>query len=156
MKVRAMTEQPFQEAASKPNYAPLSQRLWGMAIDGILLNVAIYALVVLLAAVFPGSLGTYGFVGSVWVLWIGCIFLYHPLMEVKLGGSVGKLLTGMRVVQVDTIAAVTFRQGVIRSLSWIVDGLLVFPVIAGVVAYRSPRNQRLGDRWANTVVIKVR
>ncbi len=77
---------------------------------------------------------------------------YHAISEYMGGASVGKLVCGLRVVGQD-LGRMTMRSSTIRSLAFYIDGMFL-----GAVAYlnmsRSPANQRAGDRWARTIVLK--
>lgn len=93
-----------------------------------------------------------GFVAS--ALWGGLAsLLYHSVSEGVGGTSVGKLILGFRVVRED-LHPVGFGSAVIRSLAYFVDAFFF-----GMPAYQSmqngPYNQRLGDKWGKTVVIKA-
>jgi uncharacterized RDD family membrane protein YckC len=78
--------------------------------------------------------------------------LYHWLTEGMYGASLGKLLCGLRVVS-ETARPIGFTQALKRSLAFYWDGLFF-----GLVGYSSMKkselNQRYGDHWAKTVVIK--
>jgi uncharacterized RDD family membrane protein YckC len=77
---------------------------------------------------------------------------YHWLTEGMYGASLGKLLCGLRVVS-EAARPIGFTQAFKRSLAFYWDGLFF-----GLIGYSSMKeselNQRYGDRWAKTVVIK--
>ena len=77
---------------------------------------------------------------------------YYPVMEVLLGGTVGKLVLGLKVVK-ENGAPVDWGASIIRTLLRIVDGLFVY-LVAAIVVWTSPTKQRLGDRVAKTLVVK--
>ena len=89
-----------------------------------------------------------------WINWLSGIAaytIYHSLSELS-GASVGKLLCGLRVLT---------AEGLPCSLVHTFKRSLVFPVDAfffGIVAYSymkdSAKQQRLGDRWAQTMVVR--
>lgn len=80
-------------------------------------------------------------------------FGYDVLFETLASGRTpGKRWTGLRVVRLDG-GSVTFTTAAVRNLVRLVDGLFGYAV--GVVAILvSPRNQRLGDVAAGTVVVR--
>jgi uncharacterized RDD family membrane protein YckC len=82
-------------------------------------------------------------------------FLYYWLMETYLGGTLGKLVLGMRVIMEDG-EPVTLTASLVRNLLRIVDGLPGFlPYLLGAIfIWTSPAKQRLGDRLAKTYVVK--
>ncbi len=78
--------------------------------------------------------------------------VYHCLTEGMYGASLGKLLCRLRVVSVEA-RPIGFMQAFKRNFAFYWDGLFF-----GLVGYSSMKkselNQRYGDHWAKTVVIK--
>jgi len=85
------------------------------------------------------------------------VFGYPAVAEtVSHGRTVGKAALGLRVVTVEG-APVGFRHAALRSGLQVVDfALIPIGVIATLSALPSPRDQRLGDRIAGTMVIRDR
>jgi uncharacterized RDD family membrane protein YckC len=77
--------------------------------------------------------------------------LYHAIMEQLGAATVGKQLTGLAVVNTDG-GAISFLAALGRSLALYVDGL--FLGIPAFSAMKPPLQQRLGDQWCGTVVVK--
>lgn len=75
---------------------------------------------------------------------------YYIGMELTFGGTVGKLITGLRVRNANG-TPLSFKGAVIRFLFLIVDGLFLY-LVAAVVVMATPKNQRLGDLVGGTVV----
>lgn len=79
-------------------------------------------------------------------------FLYHSLTEGIYGASLGKLICGLRVATGDG-RPIGIAKAMLRSLAYYFDGLFF-----GLVAYSSMKqsdlNQRYGDKWAHTVVVR--
>ena len=73
-------------------------------------------------------------------------FIYTIIEGATKGYSLSKLITGTRVVQQDTAAAITWKDALIRSLSRMVP----FEPLSGLMAY--PWH----DRWSKTIVIRTR
>lgn len=92
------------------------------------------------------SLGPFGFsfVASL---------LYHALSEGIGGASLGKAVFGLRVKSEELRPAGVWR-GVVRSLAYYVDAIL-FGLVAYSVMSKSRWLQRLGDKWAGTVVVRA-
>jgi uncharacterized RDD family membrane protein YckC len=79
--------------------------------------------------------------------------LNNGLLEWIGGTSVGKFLFRVQVIDVGG-GRITGTQALVRNLARVVDNLLLFP--AGVLALiDSPLRQRLGDRWAKTIVVRA-
>ena len=77
---------------------------------------------------------------------------YYVVSEATTGMTVGKGIVGIRVVGEDG-RHVTIGAALVRNLVRIVDALF-FYLVGFVFAAMSPRQQRLGDRAAHTVVVR--
>jgi uncharacterized RDD family membrane protein YckC len=89
------------------------------------------------------------------LFWPGLIAIaYFVLLEGIAGATIGKFLTGIRVVNEDG-TNLNWASAVVRNVARIVDAFPYFlPYLVGAISVRvSPIQQRLGDRWANTVVV---
>jgi uncharacterized RDD family membrane protein YckC len=86
------------------------------------------------------------------VFGVAALLAYHSLSEGLGGASIGKLVCGLRVVRTDGAPA-GLGAGAIRTLGFLLDSLFF-----GLVAYskmsKSALQQRYGDVWADTVVVK--
>ncbi len=87
-----------------------------------------------------------------WALSLLGGFLYQSLTEGIYGASLGKLICQLRVVTEEG-HSIGMKRALLRSLAYYVDALFF-----GLVGYssmkESPLNQRYGDRWAHTVVVR--
>jgi uncharacterized RDD family membrane protein YckC len=70
------------------------------------------------------------------------------------GRTLGKRLFRLRVMDSDGFH-LQRSQVVIRNLLRVIDSLPLFYLVGGAASFFSPLYQRLGDRVANTVVIKL-
>lgn len=70
------------------------------------------------------------------------------------GQTLGKRVFRLRVVDAEGLR-IQFSQIVIRNLLRFVDALPLFYFLGGIVAWFSPKCQRLGDIAASTVVIRM-
>jgi uncharacterized RDD family membrane protein YckC len=77
---------------------------------------------------------------------------YYVVCESASGATLGKRIVGIRVVG-EGGEHVTFGAAVVRNLLRLVDGLF-FYLVGALFALTSPRDQRLGDRAAHTVVVR--
>lgn len=87
-------------------------------------------------------------------VWLLLLALYFPLTEAYTGRSVGKWVTGTRVVTADG-ASPGLRRAVIRTLARLleVNPFLLGGVPAGIAVLASRHSQRLGDMAAGTYVV---
>jgi len=81
---------------------------------------------------------------------------YFVVLEGAFGATVGKLVLGIRVRALDG-TRIGFGAAAIRNVARVVDGFpYLIPYLVGAIAVsRSETDQRLGDRWAKTVVVLV-
>ncbi|GEM_PF-4081544 len=94
----------------------------------------------------------YGLCGFSAQLYFLAIFTYYVLFEWKLGGTLGKLVTGMRVVK-STGEPLDLKASLIRNVMRIVDFLPFFYLVGAISVWNSKTKQRIGDRLAKTVVV---
>jgi uncharacterized RDD family membrane protein YckC len=85
------------------------------------------------------------------VLSLLAALLFHAVAEGIHGSTPGKMLVGLTVLS-DTQGPCGFGSALGREAAYFVDGLFF-----GLVAYgsmkQSQRRQRLGDKWAHTIVV---
>jgi uncharacterized RDD family membrane protein YckC len=81
---------------------------------------------------------------------VGLYLLLTTVLELVLGRSLGKLLTGTRVAALDARAPAPSAV-LIRNLLRIVDLMMLFFPLAFVIF--SPLRQRVGDMAAGTIVV---
>ena len=79
-------------------------------------------------------------------------FLYFIVLEALQGATVGKMILGLRVVKTNG-APITWTDSLIRNELRIIDGLFSY-LVGAILIWTSPLKQRLGDRLANTMVVK--
>lgn len=80
--------------------------------------------------------------------------MYQTFMEGLYGASVGKILFGLHVFRVDG-SPCTLGCAFTRSLAYLIDSLF-FGAVAFLAMNASPLRQRLGDRWAGSVVVNLK
>ncbi|MWG34735.1 RDD family protein [Halomarina oriensis] len=86
-------------------------------------------------------------------LWVALGLSYHTLAEWRFGRTVGKHLVAIRVRNADG-SPLTLRSSLVRNVVRLVDFLPVSYVV-GIVAFAVSDRRRLGDRLADTVVVRV-
>lgn len=79
--------------------------------------------------------------------------VYFGGFESAWGTTIGKRALGLRVVMLDG-TPVTGRAVLIRTLGRLIDCFLLSPIVAAIFVWASPRRQRIGDRWAHTIVVR--
>ena len=80
--------------------------------------------------------------------------LYYVVLESVSGRTIGKLMTGIRVVT-DSGTRAGLGRILARTALRLIDGLGGY-LVGFLVAMTSPRRQRLGDITAGTIVVRVR
>jgi uncharacterized RDD family membrane protein YckC len=81
--------------------------------------------------------------------------VYFGGLESAWGATVGKRIVGLRVAMVNG-GTLTGRAVLLRTLGRVIDCFLLSPIVAAIFVWVSPRNQRLGDRWGSTIVVRTR
>ena len=137
-------------------YAGVALRFVAVLIDGILLLV----LLLVLALVFgqwysttENSAHTVGVTAEGW--WPLLVALaYYVGSETMTGQTIGKRAVGLRVVDVSG-DPIGLGQALVRNVLRVVDAFL-FYLVAAISVWSSAERQRIGDRVANTVVVRDR
>jgi uncharacterized RDD family membrane protein YckC/ribosomal protein L40E len=81
-------------------------------------------------------------------------FLYYTLLEGHYGQTVGKMAVKIRVVKETDNSPIDYGEAAVRTVLRVIDGLF-FYLIGAILVWSSEKKQRLGDRVAQTVVVKV-
>jgi uncharacterized RDD family membrane protein YckC len=89
-----------------------------------------------------------------YVLIILGFILYHTFCEGVHGATLGKLICGLVVIK-EGGRACNLLSAFGRSLGFLIDSLF-FCIPASMSMSDSEKQQRLGDRWAKTMVVKHR
>ena len=103
----------------------------------------------------------YALVGSDFTIWLLITtvvgILYWMVLPGLKGWTVGKLITGIRVVKDDGTCPAGIGKNVVRQLLWIADYFPYFiPYLTGfIVALTNDRNKRVGDIVAGTLVVRA-
>jgi uncharacterized RDD family membrane protein YckC len=159
--------------AGAPTSAPISlAAASGQALPRRLAALIVDALVIsLLDAIVNGTFGvtrvTSGVVPSmasggftsfttqttvdwIWltVLWVA----YYAVLEGLFGATVGKRLGGLRVTDLEG-RRIGWQAAILRNVGRLLDALPVLYLLGGVLTLSSRLHQRLGDRFAGTLVV---
>lgn len=116
-----------------------------------------FMLMVLLSIIYLISgiaLGERVATGLMLLTWFVLDWFYPVFFEAgKRGATPGKMLFGLRVVQISG-TPITFGQAVVRNFLRFIDGLPTFNYLVGIAScFATRRFQRLGDLAAGTVVV---
>lgn len=79
-------------------------------------------------------------------------FGYYVICETTMGRTVGGRIVGLRVIQ-DNGRPVTVLSSLIRNFFRIIDLLPMFYLLGAAICFFHPKDKRLGDILAGTVVI---
>ena len=135
--------------------ASVASRTLAMVVDGLALALTW----VVLALVTTQLAGTSEGAAAVWyvLLSLTLVFAWFCGFETLWRGRTpGKAALGLRVVSVDG-TPIRFQQAFLRATAGLVDFALVpIAFVAVVTVLLSPRDQRLGDMAAGTLVVRER
>jgi uncharacterized RDD family membrane protein YckC len=81
------------------------------------------------------------------------VLLYYVLLEGSIGRTVGKMVTGIKVVN-ESGNPPGYGAAVIRTLLRIIDGLFAY-LVGFIIVLASDRRRRLGDMAAKTQVVRA-
>jgi uncharacterized RDD family membrane protein YckC len=135
--------------------AGVASRILAIFLDLLLIGVVYFLLLLLAVAIFGDAEGVVGAVLAV-VGSLGAYLAWFVGFEALMGRTPGKAALGLRVIATDG-TPVRFPQAFLRAVLGLVDFLMVpFGFIAITTTLLSPRDQRLGDMTAGTLVVRQR
>jgi uncharacterized RDD family membrane protein YckC len=138
--------------------ASLRERMLAFSIDLLIVVTGYFVLLSVVVSVYKG-LGSSG--ERLWYIFyvlspISGFLLYQFLSETLANGqSWGKKIMGIKVVRVDGLEP-SLSDYFLRAVFQLVDSLFSLGIVGALLISSSPKNQRLGDRTANTTVIRTR
>ena len=125
-------------------------RFLATLLDMIVLWIVLMAV---MGTTFISIEGAQFFSGMMWA-WYLVVILYYVLMEAYLGGTLGKLIVGIRIVKEDG-KKITIVDSLIRTVLRVIDGLFCY-LVAAILVWSSEKRQRLGDKAAHTIVVSAK
>ena len=133
-------------------FASFSRRLLAALLDSVVWVIGISWIL----GSFPsGFFEDHKIAGGVIILvLLSAWFNYFAICEWRYGQTIGKNAFGIRVLPVAAGAKLTYNDAALRNLLRLVDLPLALIGVDWLIVHRSPRNQRLGDRTAKTVVVR--
>lgn len=99
--------------------------------------------------------GTANDVLAITLIWLAWVLISTMILPGITGWSPGKLLTGIRVVTADTFEKAGLGANILRGVLWVVDAFPYFAPIVGGALLASKDHRRIGDRAANTLVVRA-
>jgi uncharacterized RDD family membrane protein YckC len=131
-------------------YQGIGIRFVSLLIDSIIIGIIIGALSTILGV----EMTEQGTTPWYWGLFSFIIYIgYYTYLEGSRGQTIGKMITRIKVVREDG-RPIDMNKALTRNILRIIDGFIVY-LIGAILIWRSDKKQRLGDRWANTVVVKA-
>lgn len=149
-----MQTQFQSQAQAQVQYVGVGRRFVAVLVDSILLGI-VFGVIGALFGQFQASGGSVSvsLTGVPAVLTFVIFFLYFIVLEAALGATLGKLLLGIRVVNVDG-SRISWGASILRNILRIIDALPFAYILGAILIWTSQRKQRLGDRAARTVVVR--
>jgi uncharacterized RDD family membrane protein YckC len=144
-------------AAPAMEYKGVMPRFFATLLDGILTSIALGLVSGLLGggldpeALASGELA-YALSGTPALLVIALGWGYPIVFEGLFGGTIGKLILGMRVVNAEG-ENIGLGRALVRNLLRIIDMLPLLYILGAILVSSSDTKQRLGDRVAGTYVV---
>jgi hypothetical protein len=77
---------------------------------------------------------------------------YYAVLEGLFGATVGKRLAGLRVTDLEG-RRIGWQAAILRNVARLIDALPLLYLLGGILTLSSRQHQRLGDRFAGTLVV---
>lgn len=136
-------------------YASLWRRIAGSLLDFVFLVIILMISSGVVAPLYRVFVDT----SSIWtgtliaLAGFAAFLAYFVVLEAKFGWTLGKLVTGLRVVTTEG-RLIGWERAIVRNLLRFVD-MVPFCYLVGLFAvWTSEDNRRVGDRFSDTVVVE--
>jgi uncharacterized RDD family membrane protein YckC len=136
-----------------PNVHVTGRRVVATIIDGILFSILNGAFSSLFGTDSSGFDITRLSTGGSFLLLVIAV-LYYVILEGLYGRTLGKMITGIRVVDAATGNPPGIGKALIRTLLRIIDGIFAY-LVGFIIVLSSERRRRLGDMAAGTLVVRA-
>jgi len=130
------------------------RRIVATILDGIVLGLLYRASVAVFGGHYDSDLDFTRLTSRAGLGWVVVALLYYLLLEGIFGRTVGKLVTGIRVIDARTGRTPGMFTVLIRTLLRVIDGLGGY-LLGWIVVVLNDRRRRLGDIAADTLVIRA-
>ncbi|MGE5405932.1 MAG: RDD family protein [Candidatus Saccharibacteria bacterium] len=88
------------------------------------------------------------------LIWFLIGLFYYIGFEALAGGTLGKLICGLRVLKKDG-SDIGAREAALRTVARIIDGIFCY-LVAAICVWTTDFHQRVGDMMADTVVVYIK
>jgi uncharacterized RDD family membrane protein YckC len=143
------------QATTVLNHHVLGRRILAALIDGLVIGTGF--------AILAGALGDLDTGGDRFRFHLGSgpVFIYviaslayFTILEGQLGATLGKMAMSLRVVKLDG-SPCGLAEALIRNVLRVVDAFPAFYLLGMFIIALTPRNQRIGDLAASTLVVSA-
>jgi uncharacterized RDD family membrane protein YckC len=147
----------YLEAPPAVDVHVTGRRIVATIIDGIVLGAIFSGLREVFGLPPTARAGIFdvtGLSGRASLAWAVVVALYYIVLEGFFGRTVGKLVTGIKVIRESDGRVPGVGNAFLRTLLRLVDGFASY-LVAMIVVVNSSRRRRLGDMAANTLVVRA-
>jgi len=135
---------------ARMEYQGIGIRFVSLVIDSLIISAIFGALATILGA----GMMRHGTVPWSWGLLSFAFYIaYYTYLEGTRGQTIGKMITKIKVVREDG-SPIDMEQAFKRNILRVIDGFFAY-LIGAILIWRSDKQQRLGDTYAKTVVVKA-
>jgi uncharacterized RDD family membrane protein YckC len=124
------------------------RRFVALVFDAIFVLLPVYVFLIFVSWMFWGFFGFLGFGGI-------ALFLYSAFFEYAFGGTIGKMILGLRVVSTQG-GKLQLEAALVRNITKIYSLLLLLEFVITLVVETTDAHQRYLDKLARTTVIEKR
>ena len=157
----APTAAPIDLAAATSHALP--RRLGALIIDALVISLldaivnGTFGVTRVTSGVVPsmttGSFSSFTTQTTVDWLWLTLLWVaYYAVLEGLFGQTIGKRLAGVRVTDLEG-RPIGWQAAILRNLGRLLDALPFLYLLGGILTLSSREHQRLGDRFARTIVV---
>ncbi len=135
-------------------YQGVGIRFVALLIDSIILGIIGWIIGILFGVYTTGfSMNPQGALSGWGIVTFIIYIAYYTYLEGTRGQTIGKMAMKIMVVKEDG-SQIDMGTAFIRNILRIIDGLILY-LVGAILIWTSHKKQRLGDRAAKTVVIKI-
>ena len=157
----ASTSAPISLAAATGHALP--RRLLALVADTVVISLldsvvnATFGVTRVTGGVVPsiasGSFASFTTQTTVDWIWLALFWVaYYAVLEALFGATPGKLIAGLRVTDLEG-RRIGWQPAMLRNLARLIDALPFLYLLGGILTLGSRQHQRLGDRFAGTLVV---